>query len=76
MTTYINPWHKPGKPEYGPTKYETNVKPTEYKGFLIYNRIQAYNLGGGVWAVVQNGHCVTQRAGINGAKSYIDELNS
>lgn len=66
MTTYKNPWHKPGKPEYGPINYETNVLPTEYNGHLIYHRLNS------VWDVVKNGVCITQRAGFNGAKRYID----
>ena len=74
MTTYINPWHKPGKSEYGPARYSTDTKPTSYKGFLIYNRIEAWSgSGSGVWDVVKDGRCVTQRAGLNGAKSFIDE---
>jgi hypothetical protein len=69
MATYKNPWHKRFEPMYGPAEYSTNVKPEEYKGFLIYERID-----GAVWDVVKDGACVAQRAGINGAKQYIDEV--
>jgi hypothetical protein len=69
MTTYKNPWHKRFEPMYGPAEYITNVQPEEYKGFLIYERIDE-----AVWDVVKDGACVTQRAGINGAKRYIDEV--
>lgn len=66
---YKNPWHKPGKPELGPEFYETDVKPKEYKGYLIYERIS-----GVCWDVVKDGQAVTQRAGPKGARRYIDEL--
>lgn len=66
--SYINPWHKPGRPEYGPREYQTNARPTSYRGYLIYPRI-----AGSVWDVVKDGACVTQRAGMEGAKRAIDE---
>lgn len=54
---------------YGPVMYSTEVKPKEYKGHLIYERI-----AGSVWDVVKDGVCLTQRAGPNGARQYIDGL--
>lgn len=68
--TYTNPWHKPGKPEYGPAVYETDAAPTEHCGHLVYHR-QAQ-----VWDVVKGGACVTQRAGPNGARRAIDAINT
>jgi hypothetical protein len=68
MTTYKNPWHKPGKPEYGPAMYETSAQPIEHASCLIYQRIP-----GRVWDVVKNGVCLTQRAGINGAKQAAEK---
>jgi hypothetical protein len=68
MTRYKNPWHKPGKPQYGPPCYETDVRPAEYLGYLIYHRHAA------VWDVVKDGVCVTQRAGPNGARQAIAAL--
>ena len=70
MTTYKNPWHKPLNPIYGPREYETNAKPSEYGGFLIYERIS-----GICFDVVKDGACVTQLAGPNGARRAIDKLN-
>lgn len=67
MATYKNPWHNPVTNNYGPEYYITNVKPKEYKGYLIYERIS-----GQVWDVVKDGTCITQRAGLNGAKQAID----
>lgn len=67
MTTYSNPWHKPHDPIYGPAYYSTDARSISYKGFLIYQRIS-----GVVWDVVKDGACVTQRAGISGARRYID----
>lgn len=67
---YANPWHKAGKPEYGPAEYETDATPDEYGGFLIYHRLPA------VFDVVKDGRAVTQMAGPNGARRWIDaQLN-
>ena len=68
--TYANPWHKPGKPEYGPAVYETDAKPVEYGDHLIYRRRPD------CWDVVKGGACVTQMAGPNGARRAIDRINS
>jgi hypothetical protein len=65
-TTYTNQWHKPNQPEYGPAVYETDAPAEEYREFEIYNRQAA------VWDVVKDGVCVSQCAGINGAKRQID----
>lgn len=55
--------------------YCTEVEPAEYKGYLIYNRVDGYGVRGrGVWDVVRNGVCVSQRAGPNGARQFIDSL--
>lgn len=71
MTTqYINPWHHPNRTDYGPSHFTTEALPTAYSGFQIFQRIEGH-----VWDVVKNGRCVAQRAGINGAKRAIDELN-
>lgn len=67
MTTYRNPWFKPGKPEYGPAEYQTDVEPAEYRGFLIYRRNSV------VWDVVKDGACVGQYAGPNGARGFVDK---
>jgi len=68
LTTYKNPWVKKG---LGPIEYATDAAPEEYKGYLIYCRPDA-TTGIPVWDVVLGGVCVTQRAGINGAKRAID----
>jgi hypothetical protein len=68
MNTYKNPWHKTTNNMYGPSYYHTNAEPTRYKGYLIYERI-----AGTVWDVVKDGVCITQLAGPNGARSFIDE---
>lgn len=69
MAQYKNPWHRPGRPEYGPPAYQTDATPEEYRGFLIYNRIPRH-----CWDVVRGGECITQRAGPNGARRAIDEM--
>lgn len=71
MTTYINPWHKPGRPEYGPARYETDAKPTLYRGYEIYDRVHG-PVGRGVWDIVRDGVCVSQFAGLRGAMDAVD----
>ncbi|KNY36061.1 hypothetical protein [Agrobacterium sp. SUL3] len=72
MHKYRNPCHKQHDASYGPEFYETDVKPTEYKGFKIYHvhhmRFDCVleEVGGPV--------CKMQMAGINGAKRYIDSF--
>ncbi len=68
LATYKNPFHSE---KYHGSKpiIETDAKPLEYKGFVIYERIR-----GSVWDVVKNGSVVTMRAGLNGAKQFIDQL--
>jgi len=60
---YRNPWHKNG---YGPEFFETEKRPRKYRGHLIYHP------HGGRFDVVLDDVCLTQRAGFNGAKEYID----
>jgi hypothetical protein len=60
--TYRNPWHKSNGSQ-GPVFYETDAKPSEHAGCLIYERIK-----GVVWDVVRDGVCLTQRAGPRGAR--------
>lgn len=68
--TYLNPWHNPSNPIYGPAFYKTDVRPVRYKGYLIYQRI-----AGVVWDVVKDDRCLTQRAGPNGAREYVDQID-
>lgn len=64
MTRYRNPWHRAdARDMYGPEFYETDAAPIAHAGSLIYERIR-----GKVWDVVRDGACVTQRAGLDGAK--------
>lgn len=65
---YRNPWFRP-RGDHGPEFYETDAKPVEYRGYLIYQRVK-----GAVWDVVRDGVCVTRRAGITGAKRAIDQF--
>lgn len=68
-TIYKNPWHKAGhRTEYGPEFYETSARPTEYRGYLIFHRQSD------IWDIVKDSVCVSQFAGFNGAKRYIDQI--
>jgi hypothetical protein len=70
MARYKNPWYHASH-GHDPEYYETDVKPREYRGYLIYQRIS-----GVCWDVVKDGVCVTQRAGDTnqGLNKVIDEL--
>lgn len=78
-TLYKNPWHKTqyNKNVHGPAFYETDTTPKEYKGYLIYHRIDygmPINSGANVFDIVKDGVCVGQYAGPNGARAKIDSL--
>lgn len=64
---YKNPWYIVGGLD--PKVYQTEVKPIQYRGFFIYQRIK-----GICFDVVKDGVCVAQHAGINGAKARIDTI--
>jgi len=66
MTKYVNPWHNPKEPHYGPAEYETEVSPKHHRGFDIYHRTMS------VFDVVKDGTCVGQYAGLGGAHRDID----
>lgn len=71
MNTYRNPWHRSeGRhhADYGPEFYSTDAKPTEYRGFQIFCRHK------GLWELVKDGVCLTQRAGKNGPRNLVDAL--
>lgn len=64
--TYKNPFYnakyESSKPEYSANHF------TSYKGYHIIERIK-----GALWDVVLNCEIVAMRAGLNGAKQYIDD---
>jgi hypothetical protein len=66
---YRNPWYKSDQGHYGPRYFETDAKPVEHAGHLIYQRVP-----GQVWDVVKDGVCLTQLAGPNGAKEAAEKL--
>lgn len=67
VTQFRNPWHRRGRPEQGPEIYETEVTPIKYRGHLIFERVP------NSFDVVADGVALSQRAGISGAKRFIDE---
>ena len=68
MTTYRNKFYQKNN-IYSREFFETNEKPTEYKGYLIYHYwIEMFH-------IVKDGVCVGMYAGINGAKRAIDKSN-
>jgi hypothetical protein len=52
---------------YDPEFYETDAKPVEYKGYLLYQRLH-----GRCWDVVKDGVCIGQYAGRSGAQAFVD----
>jgi hypothetical protein len=72
MSTYENTFYNP---KHSTEKmFTTDALPIEYKGYKIYHRIKGSNKNGDCFDIVKNEKCVGQRAGLNGAKSRIDEL--
>lgn len=63
---YLNPWSADptAKPEY----FATTVKPVEYRGFQIFQRLPNSH------ELVKDGVCLTQRAGGGALKSLADAL--
>lgn len=56
--SYKNPWFKVGQDP----DYHTDVEPITFEGYLIYHILPNQ------YDVVKNGVCISQRAGLNGAK--------
>ena len=61
-TKYINPWYKGDVPHL--KYYSTEVVPTEYRGFKVFQRIK------GSFDYVLDGICLAQRCGFD--KELID----
>jgi len=68
---YENPWHDPTD-RMSRSHFETDIRPVKYRGYLIYHRIKSSS-GGDCYDVVKDDLCLTQRAGLNGAKKAIDD---
>lgn len=66
MTRYHNSFHKPHSTDYGPEFFETDAKPVEHCGLLIYRRLEKG------FDIVDGGVCVGQYAGLRGAKDAIE----
>ena len=66
ITRYRNSFHTPFGPDCGPEFFEVEVRPTKYRGFLIYHRLR------NCFDIVVDGVCIGMYAGMNGAKRYID----
>lgn len=69
MAKYKNQFYSPKNSDSKPV-IETDAKPAQYKGYLIYERIK-----GVCFDIVKNGVCVGMYAGLNGAKQAIDNKN-
>ena len=64
-----NPWHKPGQnKEY----FDYSDRPhQEYRGYDLYTVIEG-KPGACQIDIVFDGECISQMAGMNGAKAFID----
>nr|WP_321524881.1 hypothetical protein [uncultured Cohaesibacter sp.] len=66
MARYKNKFWREDGSGYGPEFYETDAKPIEHHGLLIYRRLKE------CFDIVDDGICISQYAGINGAKNAIE----
>jgi len=73
MFTYKNPFYSPYYQNSEPV-IDTDVKPVEYKGYLIFHRLKSTSKGGDIFDIVLNGKIIGMNAGINGAKKRINDL--
>jgi hypothetical protein len=71
MVTYKNSFYDNDKKDRNPV-LTTDLKPVEYKGYLIYHRINSTIKSGNVFDIVKDDICIGMYAGINGAKQRID----
>src|ERR1043165_624803 len=69
MAEYVNPWHDPRRPNYGPVYFKTDAKTHEYAGCQIY-KVSSIQFD-----VVKNGICLTQVGSMKVAQKYIDIFN-
>lgn len=69
VTRYKNPWYKTSGPEF----YETTSVPVEYKGFLIYERLDTDYKYPTV-DLVKNGICLLQLKNDDRVKEFIDGI--
>jgi hypothetical protein len=60
LTSYRNPWHHPGSNTR--EDYSTDKPGIAHAGCMIYHVLPEQ------WDVVKAGCCITQRAGLGGAK--------
>lgn len=66
MAEYRNSFFHPSH-GHDPEIYRTDVKPVEYGGCLLYQRLK-----GVCWDVVKDGVCIGQYAGRSGAEAFVD----
>ena len=74
MATYINSFFEGAggfNNPYASKILKCNEAPEEYKGYLIYPRVN-YGFEGDVFDIVKDGVCIGMNAGPNGAKRKID----
>ena len=67
MESYINSFYQKSVQGSNPV-LAADAKPVNYKGYLIYKRLEA------CFDIVKDGVCVAMYAGLNGAKTKVDDL--
>lgn len=67
MARYRNSFHKTHDAAYGPEFYATDASPVEHGGLFIYRRLDK------CFDIVDDGVCIGQYAGLDGAKNAITE---
>jgi hypothetical protein len=63
---YMNPWYKPGRPEYGPEQFRAKGRPVILGEYRVYERVQ-----GRVWDVVTADTCVAKRSNLPSALLWV-----
>jgi len=71
---YLNPWFDRNN-IHSRQYFETDAKPIKYKDYLIIPRIN-YGAGynGNCFDILKDGKLISQYAGINGAKRFVDSI--
>lgn len=63
MSTYRNPWHRPGHFDGGPEFYSCDSEPTQLGKYLRFYRIKSSDPSARCYDYVYDGVCFAQRAG-------------
>jgi hypothetical protein len=75
MATYKNNFYNPNYQNSKPF-ITTDAVPVNYKDYLIYHRVVAFDPSANIFDVVDKGVCINMYTGLGGAKKFIDEIGA